>query len=436
MDRRVVITGMGLISPMGNTIDQFRQALETRTSAVRQLQRIPTDHLPSPIGGEALQFTGQVDDFGELDKQRKRSIKKGLKLMCREIQMGVAAAQRGLADAGLPNETTDPARIGTMFGCDYIVTEPAEFISGVDQCRNEAGEFDFARWAENGLHKVEPLWLLKYLPNMPASHVAIYNDLRGPSNSLTVRESSANLAVAEATTLIARGTADQMVVGSTGSSIHLMRTLHVSLQHPVVDASHNGYAQAPHTACRPFEKGRSGMVLGEGAGCLVVESLETARQRGASIIAEVVGYASSSASNQKGVADYGQAFENVLEGVLRIAGLKPHEIGHVNAHGIGTLRCDREEAQAIQRVLGDIPVMALKSYMGNLGAGGGLVETIGSILALQRGHLFATLNQEAPDPECPVRVATSDDVPSGDTFINVNMTPQGQASAIAIRRFG
>ena len=218
-DRRVVVTGMGLISPLGNSCETLWDSLSSNRSGIAKIERLPTDDLPSDVGGEARQFTGDIEDFGPLEKLAKRNIKKGLKLMCREIQTGVAASQLALAHAGLTPEIYNPDRTGTMFGSDYIITEPLEFARGIQNCIGKDGQgFIFQDWAEKGMTQVEPLWLLKYLPNMPASHVAIYNDLRGPSNSITVREASANLAVAEATTTIRRGVADVMVAGATGSA--------------------------------------------------------------------------------------------------------------------------------------------------------------------------------------------------------------------------
>ena len=140
-------------------------------------------------GAEARDFSGQIRDFGQLEANQQKTIRKGLKVMCREIQMGVAAAQRALQDAGLKANGYDCDRTGCVYGSDYIMTLPDEFTEGIRNCVDEEG-FHFSRWAEHGLPKVAPLWLLKYLPNMPASHIAIYNDLRGPNNSITLREAS------------------------------------------------------------------------------------------------------------------------------------------------------------------------------------------------------------------------------------------------------
>ena len=431
-ERRVVITGTGLVSPIGSSPEELWQSLSERKSGIDFLNRVPADHLPSKIGGEASSFTGTIDDFGELDKKLKRSIKKSLKVMCREIEMGVATAQFALAQSSLTPDSLEPARIGTMFGSDYIITEPQEFSAGIQNSLGGDEKFEFTKWAENGIPNVEPLWLLKYLPNMPASHVAIFNDLRGPSNSLTVREASSNLAIAEATAIIKRGTADQMVTGSTGSRIHMLRTLHCSLQEQL--AKCEDHDNDPTKASRPFDSRRSGMVMGEGAGCLILEEFESAKARGASIFGEVVGYGSSTVADKKGVADYKTAFCNVISMALDVAGIEASDLGHVNAHGLSAIRCDKEEAQAISEMCGNsIPVVAMKSAMGNLGAGSGMVEIIGSLQALEHGTLFSTLNHDDPDSDCPINVVTESGVAPGGCFIKLSITPQGQASAVVIR---
>lgn len=423
---RVVITGMGQISPLGIGLDSLWNSLHDQKSGIGLLQRIPNKDLPTKIGGEAREFSGHIDNFGELEKTQKRSIKKGLKLMCREIEMGVAAAQWAIANAGLEIGNYDPERIGCLFGSDYIMTVPEEFSSAINECRDDE-DVDFSRWGQEGIPKVEPLWLLKYLPNMPASHVAIYNDLRGPSNSLTVREASSNMAVAEAFTTIRRGAADMIVCGSTGTRIHSLRSVHTSLQEQVAEL--NG---APESSSRPFDKARTGMVIGEGAGSVVLESLESAQSRGVEIYGEVVGFASSTVADKAGVADYETALENVIVGALEIADMKPDELGHIHAHGLSTVSCDRAEAQAISKTLGDPKITAAKSYMGNLGAGGGMVELIASVLAMKNKSLFPILNYETPDPDCPITAAKSGDDP-GHSFINLNVTPQGQASSVIIK---
>ena len=434
--RRVVITGVGLISPLGDSCSDLWDSISNRRSGVDLIDSVPTQHFPSDFGGQCKHFTGDISNFGPLEKKLQRSIKKGLKLMCREIQLGVAAAQLALADAGLDPGSFDPARVGTLFGTDYIMTGPEEFSKAMRECLSNSHEFDFAKWAQEGLPKVEPLWLLKYLPNMPASHVAIYNDLRGPSNSLTMREAAANLSVAEAATIIRRGSADKMVAGSTGSRIHLLRTIHIVLQEQLADRHTAAAGGDPKKACRPFDADRSGMVLGEGAGVLVLETLEDAEKRNARILGEVVGYGSSSVVASDGTPDQKVAFANTLQQSLETSGLNAAEVGHIHAHGLSSTLTDREEAAAIQQVLPDVSVTAAKSYMGNLGGGSGMVEIIASLMALQNQQHLPVLNYETPDPECPVHVVQDESESPGDSFINLNITPQAQASSVLIRRLG
>jgi 3-oxoacyl-[acyl-carrier-protein] synthase II len=387
-----------------------------------------------PCAAEASDFGGEIEDFGTLQKDQKRTIRKGLKVMCREIQMGVAAAQRALNDAGLSLGDYDSDRTGVVYGSDYILTEPEEFTEGVRSCLTPEHDFDFGRWAEEGMPKVTPLWLLKYLPNMPASHIAIYNDLRGPNNSITLREASSNLAIAEAYCTIVRGNADTVIAGATGTRLHPLRTVHVALQEELAQGD-----AAPEKLCRPFDLNRCGMVLGEGAGAVVVEELASAQARGAQILGEVTGFASSAVTDRRGVGDIGKAIHNVLRQALAKAGMTADEVGHLNAHGLSTRAADEAEANAIQAVFGarkrPLPVTAVKSYMGNLGAAGGMVELIASALALGKGQLFPILNYETPDPRCPITAVRSLEESPGDSFISVSVTPQGQASAAVIRRF-
>jgi 3-oxoacyl-[acyl-carrier-protein] synthase II len=386
------------------------------------------------FGAGCGQFSGEIDDFGPLEKDQKKAIRKGLKVMCRECQMGIAAAQLALGDAGLKLGTLDPDRTGISFGTDYMLTVPEEFTEGIVECLNGQGRFEFSRWGNCGMTKMSPLWLLKYLPNMPASHLAIYNDFRGPNNSMTMREAAANAALGEACQIILRGQADAMLVGATGTRLHPMKLVHTVQQEEVAAGDGD-----PASAARPFDRDRHGLVPGEGAAAVLVEELSAARARGAAIYGEVAAVATSSVADRRLVADRRRAMENVLGMVLRTAGAGIDAIGHLHAHGLSTRTCDAEEAQAIDAVFSarwrPLPVVAAKSYFGNLGAGSGMVELIASLLALRHGRLFPILNYSTPDAACPVSAVRNAEVPPGASFINLSVTPQGQASAALVRRF-
>ncbi|MBM4002650.1 MAG: beta-ketoacyl-[acyl-carrier-protein] synthase family protein [Planctomycetes bacterium] len=422
---------MGLVSPLGITPEAMDDALTARRSGFARLQRIPPEGLPIALGAEARDFNAEIDDFGPLEKTLQRTIKKGTKLMCREIQMGVAAAQRCLVDAGLVVSQRDPERTGVTFGSDHIMTVPEEFTAGIRKCLDENGKFQFPRWGDLGISNVDPLWLLKYLPNMPASHIAIYNDLRGPSNSITSREASSCLAIGEAYTTIARGSADAMIAGATGTRVHALRTVHVLLQEEVA----RGEDLA--SLCRPFDRDRAGQVLGEGAGALLLEELTHARNRNARILGEVIGHGSSAVLSRRGEALPREALGNAMRQALRVADIRTEQVGHINAHGLGTRAADQAEAEAIRDLFGDrdVPVTAAKSYHGNLGAGGGVVELIASLLCLRSGSLFPTLNYRTPDPACPIRVATRDDESTGEICLKLSISPQGQAAAVVVRKW-
>ncbi|HMP07892.1 MAG TPA: beta-ketoacyl synthase N-terminal-like domain-containing protein, partial [Lacipirellulaceae bacterium] len=213
MSRRVVITGIGVVSPLGNSPAAVWESLAAARSGVEPLTQLPPLADRITFGGECRHFAGEIDDFGPLEKDVKKAIRKALKMMCRESMMAVAAAQQAIANAGFDTTPMDPDSSGVVFGSDYMLSPPDDLLAGMVKCGAAAGAFDFARWGRDGLREMNPLWMLSYLPNMPASHIAIFNDLRGPNNSLTMREASSLLAIREAAQTIARGHADRMVAG-------------------------------------------------------------------------------------------------------------------------------------------------------------------------------------------------------------------------------
>ncbi len=431
--RRVAITGMGVVCPLGNSPSAMWEALAAGRSGVDALSLLPTLEGHVHYGGEARDFTGAIGDFGELNKTLKKSIRKALKVMCRETMMAIAVAQQAVSDAGFNEQPMDPDRSGVVFGSDYMLSPPADFVDGMTKCGAEENEFQYPRWGQDGLREMSPLWMLKYLPNMPGSHIAILNDLRGPNNSLTLREIAGVMAIREAAQTIERGHADRMIAGATGTRIHSFKTIHAVQTEQLADPTLD-----PTQASRPFDANRTGMVVGEGAGALVLEELEAARQRGATIYGEILGTGSSTVASTKLENHRSKALANAARHAMTEANLSADQLGHVNAHGLATTASDVEEAQALGEVLGSasktVPVVAQKSYFGNLGAGSGVVELVGSLLALQHGPLFKTLNFETPDSNAPLAVTTQNDLPTGNSFLKLCVTPQAQAAALVIAR--
>jgi 3-oxoacyl-[acyl-carrier-protein] synthase II len=439
INHRVVITGLGVISPLGRELTPFWNNLANQSSGIGPLSSLPLDIIPCKFGGQASCFTGEISEFGPLEKNLQRAIKKNQKVMCREIEMGVAACQLALHHSGLADpQLRDPDRFGIVFGSDYIITRPEEFSDGIAACRNESNEFQMPNWPQIGRPQVNPLWLLKYLPNMPASHVAIYNDLRGPSNSVTIREASSAASIVEAVSAIRRGAADVMIAGATGSRMEPLRALNFMSTEPMASNREN-----PAEMARPYDIDRDGNLVGEGAGALVLESLDRAVARGAKIWGEVIGGASSAVGDITGAHSDRDHIRTAIKNVSRTLLDQATKAGvdlssdqwHFHGCGKSDVQGDASEAAGIRDALGDldVPVTAAKSYFGNLGAGSGAVEIIASLLALENQQLFPVLNTKKVDPRCPIRVAKSSD-PAGNAFAHVAYSKQGQACGVFVRR--
>lgn len=412
-NQRIVVTGFGVVSPLGSSLADFWQRINETQS---------NDDDPQTPGRAA--FTGQIEDFGEPPKNIGRAIRKSLKLMNRETQMGVAAGQKALL-ASCVVGAYDPERIGVTFAADNVALMPEDFQAGVAACTDSDGEFHIDDWGSRGIDEVAPLWLLKCLPNMPACHLAILNQLRGPSNTITQRDVSANLAVAEACRTIKGGDADAMLVGATGTLFPVFNRLHAELEEEL--------AHATVPMCRPFDKNRAGAAPGEGAGALVLEEYHHALARGANVYGEILGYGAASIIGRDRTAACRSASERAMHQTLSQSRRSPDQIGHVHAHGLGAKLSDVAEAQAIQDVFGSrVPVVAAKSRLAHAGAGAGALELIASLIGLERGHLFPTWNLDEQDPDCPIHVVTTTEEPAGTSFMNLSLFGRGQASCVAV----
>lgn len=417
---RAVITGVGVVSPVGVGNDDFWRNLIGGRSGIS-----------SRRGGGPFpcKLAAEIAEFEPLRYLKQRKL---LKVMSRDIQLGVSAASLAVSDARLTVGSVDPDRLGVVFGAGRISSPPQELADAAAQCLRDDGTFDFSLFGEECLSRISPLWLLPQLPNMPAAHVAIEHDARGPNNTITCREASPLLALAEAMHTIERGAADAMIVGGCGSAVQPADLARLALTENV------SRSDDPTTACRPFDVDRDGCVLGEGAAAFVLEEYEFARRRGAPVYAEVLAATGGCDGNQDAAESGGLGLVRAVQAALTRAAIGPHEIGHINAHGKATRRDDLVEAGACHRALGvvaeTIPVTGLKSYFGTFDAGAGAVELAGSVLALRHGLLPYTLNHNRPDPHCRLNVVHHEPLAlRSRTALAINRTAMGQSAAAVIR---
>jgi len=412
----IVITGMGVVCPTGVGFEAFAESLDQGRSGVRQITSFDSSQLP-------VQIAGEVVDFEPKAFVRPR---KSLKVMSRDMQFAVAAAGMAVERAGWQPDGCDPRRFGVVMGADRIRNKFDDIVPGYLTAIRE-GRFDYERYVKIGLYEGNPLTMLKNLPNMLACHISISQDAQGPNNTLNHAEVSSLLAIGEAASVIERGMADIMLAGGASSRLHPLDCVRSCL---IDELSHG--CDAPESACRPFDARRDGTVRGEGAAVIALESRAHAEARGAKILARVLGWSSSCRPMANGRPDAG-GLEQAIHAAIEDAGLTPEQIGHVNAHGLGTIGDDQAEAQTLASAVPNVPVTALKSYFGNLLAGTGAVEFVGSLVALETGRIPPTLNYEQPDPACPIDVVRGEPRPADHpTALLVNQTSLGQAAAMVI----
>lgn len=418
--RRVVFTGIGVLTPIGSDAATFWAGLQSGTSGIKPIRSFDTAGLTTRFGGEIPTF----DAKSYVEKKER----KNLRVMARGIQLAVSAAQLALDDAKVDKAKLDPTRFGVEFGAGLLATELPELGPACQASANgQPGSVDLKKWGEQGLAAIPPLWMLKYLPNMLACHVSILHNAQGPNNTITESDVAPLLALGEAGRILRRNQADFFLVGGADSKMNPLSMVRQCLFGHL--SKHN---EAPEEACRPFDRRRDGAVLGEGGCVLAVEDLEHARKRGATILGELVGFGSAFDRGMKG-----PGLARAIRAALQQANVTPDDIDHINAHGLSSVAGDIWEANGIREVFGDrkISVWAVKSYVGNLGAGGGLSELAASLLAYKHGMLPRTLNYQEPDPACPVRVEREPRPLQKPYFLKINLTELGQTVAVVCKRY-
>ena len=372
--RRVVVTGLGLITPLGTGVDKAWKALCDGKSGIVRITRFD----PS---GHACQIAGEVTDFDPACVIEKKDIKK----MDTFIHFAVGASQMAVDDAGLKVTKENADRVGVYIGAGI------GGLPGIEHYHNIL--------LQKGPDRVSPFFIPMVIINLASGQVAIRLGAKGPNSCAVTACATGNNCIGDAFRIIQRGEAEAMLAGGTEAALTPLCVAGFAAARALSRRNDD-----PARASRPFDRDRDGFVLGEGAGVLVLEELETARLRGARIYCELVGYAmNSDAYHITAPPDDGEGAVRCMELAIKDAGVSKDEIGYINAHATSTM-ADAIETQAIKKVFGDrayrIPISSTKSMTGHLlGAAGG-VEAVFSVLAMHRGVVPPTINLEHPDPAC------------------------------------
>lgn len=426
--RRVVITGIGVVAPNGIGKDAFWKACLNGTSGVGPITSFDATRHPVKIAAEVRNF-----DVSPFIPPCQR---KSMKIMSRAMRFAVGAAGLSIQDSGLDLEREDPTRFGVVMGTGLVPVDLPELIPALMESCDGQGKLDTARLGQQGAGALFPLWILKYLPNMVAAHISLAFNAQGPNSTITTACAAGTQAVGEAFRLIERDDADIVLAGGADSRIDPL----MILAYTALGALSQSDRPAAEVS-RPFDGKRDGFVLGEGAGVLVLEELEHAKQRGATIYAEVLGMGSSFDAYAATKPDpEARGAARAIRESLREAEIDPGDVDYINAHGTSTRLNDQMETVAVKSVFGHnarvLPLSSIKSMVGHLIGAAGAVEAVALAMTLYSGAVPPTINQTQRDPDCdldyvpntaremPVKIAVSTSFGFG-----------GQNAALVMRRF-
>jgi 3-oxoacyl-[acyl-carrier-protein] synthase II len=426
--RRVVVTGLGVVSPNGMGKDDFWSACVNGKSGVGPIKSFDAS-------GHPVRIAAEVADY-DITPWLPSPHRKSLKIMGRAARFGVTASGMAVKDSGLDLQRVDPTRIGVVMGAGLVPIDLPDIAPMLAQSVGQEGTFQASQLGQRGRDSLFPLWILKYLPNMIAAHISLLHGAQGPNNTIVTACAAGTQAIGEAFRLIARDDADICLAGGADSRIDPLLMLAYRTLGALSPA-----ARPAEEVSRPFDAGRDGFVLGEGAGIMVLEELEHARKRDALIYAEVLGLGSSfdAYAITKPDPEAGGAARS-MEWALKEARVNASDVDYINAHGTSTRLNDQMETTAVKRIFGEgassLPLSSIKSMIGHLIGAAGAVEAIALALTLKDGVLPPTINFNQRDPLCdldyvpnsardlPVRVALSTSFGFG-----------GQNAALVLRRF-
>jgi len=374
MKKRVVVTGMGLVSPVGNDVDSFWQSLVNGQSGIDYITQFDTTDFSVKIAGEVKDF--QPEDH--IDKKEARR-------MDRFTQFAVAAAKMAVNNANLTINDTNADRIGVYVGSG---------IGGLKTIEDQHSVL-----LEKGPKRISPFFIPMLISNMASGQVSIFTGAKGPNSAPVSACATGTHAIGDAFEVIRRGDADVMISGGTEASITPLAIAGFSAMRALSTKNDN-----PQKASRPFDKERDGFVMAEGAGILILESLDHALERGAKIYAEIVGYgATADAYHLTSPSPDGEGAARAMKAALAQADINPDMVQYINAHGTSTELNDKYETMAIKSVFGDnkqLAISSTKSMTGHLLGAAGAIEALAISLTLHNGIIPPTINYENPDPEC------------------------------------
>ncbi len=389
MRRRVVVTGIGMINPMGHDPETVWSGLKEGKSGVATTTLFDASGFPTKISAEVKNW-----DITQCGEPAERWENRG-----RHTKFAVGAAKQAIADSGVLDSISDPVRFGVYLGSgegnqDFMTFSRMMAAALAD------GEYNATKFIAAGREMLNPAIEIEQEPNMPAAHLAAMLNAQGPNLNCLTACAASSQAVGEATEIIRRGDADVMLSGGTHSMIHPFGVTGFNLLTALSESN-----DEPTKASRPFDRLRNGFVLGEGSAMVVLEELESAKARGATIYGEVAGYGTTAdAYRITDIPPDGHGGIAAMRVSIADAGLQPSDIDYVNAHGTSTTVNDKVETLACKVVFGDdaakIPVSSTKSMMGHLIAAAGVTEMIVCLLAMRDSVLPPTINYENPDPDC------------------------------------
>jgi 3-oxoacyl-[acyl-carrier-protein] synthase II len=424
---RVVVTGIGVVSPNGIGRHAFSEAIAEGRSGVSAIESFDTS-------GQVVKIAGEVKNFDVrpyLGEHRKHE-----KLLSRAVGFAVGAAALAIDDASLETSRLNPERFGVCMGTGITPVDVTQLAGPIAHGFGDDGAFDLGRFSIAQAESIFPLWLLKHLPNMAASHISILHHAMGPNNTIVTACAAGTQAIGEAFRLIARNDADVILAGGCDSRLDPL----LLVAYQAMNAVSRSTRPASEVS-RPFDGERDGFVLGEGAAVLVLESLRHAKRRKATIHAEVIGYGSSfDAYSITRPEPEGRGAAISMRAALREAKVDPADVDYINAHGTSTRLNDLMETVAVKRVFGHraskIPMSSQKSMVGHLIGASGALEAAATALSLERGVIPPTINQSVPDPDCDLDYVpnTAREIPLR-TAVSNSFGFGGQNASLVMARF-